>query len=164
MRARDFVRTVAAGALAAAVVVGGATASAQEKGVATNGGTWGSGGPQSFLLESGLVTTGLAYTPALIVALESDRSEDKYLFAPFIGPFLDLANRDDANEGARTLLVLDSIFQTLGLLQLIASCVPIEWVRDVGAPDSTASSWSQTAVAPARLSEDGYGLVAQGRF
>jgi hypothetical protein len=165
MRARDFVRTVAAGALAAAVVVGGAaTASAQEKVVVANGDDRGSDGPRAFLLKSGLVTTGLAYTPALIVALKSDRSEDEYLFAPFVGPFLDLANRHDENKAARTLLVLDSIFQTLGLLQLIASCVPIERVSDVGAANSTASTWSQTAVAPARLSEDGYGLVAQGRF
>jgi hypothetical protein len=162
MKTRAFVRTVAAGALAAIVVSSGATASAQQTVVVANDDR-GPSGPNAFLFNAGLVTTGLAYTPALIVAINSDRSEDKYLYAPFAGPFLDLAARDDESKAARTLLVVDGVFQTIGLLQLVASFVFIEGASDVRAAKSS-STWSQTAVAPARLSEDGYGLVAVGQF
>ena len=71
--------------------------------------------------------TGLSYTPALIVAVNSDRSEDKYLYAPFVGPWLDLAARDDGDKLDNTLLVVDGVFQTIGLLQLVASFM---WVDD----------------------------------
>jgi hypothetical protein len=164
MRTRDIVRTVAAGALAAAVVGSADTASAQQTVVVAEDDDRGSSGPNAFLFNAGLVTTGLAYTPALIVAINSDRSEDKYLYAPFAGPFLDLAARDDDDKGARTLLVVDGVFQTIGLLQLVASFAFMDGPSDATAAKSSSSTWSQTAVAPARLAEDGYGLVAVGRF
>jgi hypothetical protein len=110
-----------------------------------------------------LLTTGLSYTPALVVAVNSDRSEDDYLYAPFVGPWLDLGARDGGSKVARTLLVVDGVFQTIGALQLIASLMFIDGGSDVAAADDS-STFTQTAVAPARLSEDGYGLVAVGRF
>jgi hypothetical protein len=97
------------------------------------------------------------------VAVNSDRSEDKFLYAPFIGPWLDLAARDDDDKLNNTLLVVDGVFQTIGALQLLASFMWIDVDDDAAAADSTTIV-SQAAVAPARLSSDGYGLVAVGRF
>jgi len=121
-------------------------------------------GPNAFLFSSGLVTTGLSYTPALVVAVNSDRSEDKYLYAPFVGPWLDLAARDDDSKVNRTLLVVDGVFQTIGALQLIASLMFIDSGSSNVASSDDGSFVSQATVAPARLAEDGYGLVAVGRF
>jgi hypothetical protein len=164
MRTRHVFRRVAASALAAALIGRAPMASAQSKGAAAGTDRRAPGGPNAFLFHSGLVMTGLGYTPALIAAIKSDRSEDEYLYAPFAGPFLDLTAREEENRAARRLLVLDAVFQTLGLLQLVASFVYIEGPSDIRAANSSSSAWSQTAVGPARLSEDGYGLVALGRF
>jgi hypothetical protein len=162
MITNDIVRRFSAGALATALIGFGATASAQQTVVVDDDSNAGGRGPNAFLFNAGLITTGLSYTPALVVAVNSDRSEDKYLYAPFVGPWLDLAARDDDSKANRTLLVVDGVFQTIGALQIIASLMFIDGGSDVAADDS--STFTQTAVAPARLSEDGYGLVAAGRF
>jgi hypothetical protein len=161
MNTTDTVRRVAAGALGLALLSLGATASAQQA-VVVDGDGDSPRGPNAFLFSSGLVTTGLSYTPALIVAVNSDRSEDKYLYAPFVGPWLDLATRDDDSKMNRTLLVVDGVFQTIGALQLIASLMFV----DTGHHDvaATKEGIDVASVAPARLSEDGYGLVAVGSF
>jgi hypothetical protein len=160
MRTHNCIRRCAAGALALALLGMGATASAQQA-VVVDDDDGGSRGPNAFLFHSGLITTGLSYTPALIVAVNSDRSEDKYLYAPFAGPWLDLAARDNDNKVASTLLVVDGVFQTIGAIQLIAAFA----FMDGGTTTAeTESSTLQAAVSPARLPDDGYGLVAVGRF
>jgi hypothetical protein len=158
-----IVYQVAASAVALAIVGMSATASAQQT-VVVDDDDHGAHGPNAFLFHSGLVTTGLSYTPALVVAVNSDRSEDKYLYAPFVGPWLDLASRDDDSKVNRTLLVVDGVFQTIGAIQLIASFMFIEsGSGDVASSDDDAIV-SEAAVAPARFASDGYGLVAVGRF
>jgi hypothetical protein len=165
MITRDSVRRFAACALSAAILGIGATASAQQAVVVEGDGDDGASGPNPFLFNSGLITTGLSYTPALIVAVNSDRDEDKFLYAPFVGPWLDLAAREDDSKVNRTLLVLDGVFQTIGALQLIASFMFIDTDDGDGVAASEDSTViSQAAVAPARLAEDGYGFVAVGRF
>ena len=164
MRTGNCIRGFAASAVALALVSIGATASADQTVVVGDESEGGSSGPNPFLFNSGLITTGLSYTPALVVAVNSDRSEDKYLYAPFVGPWLDLAARDGGDKVDRTLLVVDGVFQTIGALQLIASFMFMEGDGDVDTADTSSPVVSQTAVAPARLSEDGYGLVAVGRF
>lgn len=155
---------LAASALALALVGVSATASAQQTVVVDDDDDAGSRGPNAFLFHSGLVTTGLSYTPALVVAVNSDRSEDKYLYAPFVGPWLDLAARDDDSKVNRTLLVVDGVFQTIGALQLIAAFTFMDsGSSDVASTDDDTIV-SEAAVAPARLADDGYGLVAVGRF
>jgi hypothetical protein len=166
MRTSDTVRRFAAGALAVALLGIGATASAQQAVVVEGDGNDDNSGPNAFLFSSGLITTGLSYTPALIVAVNSDRDEDKFLYAPFVGPWLDLAARDDDSKLNRTLLVVDGVFQTIGALQLIASLMFINTDGDgvASADDSSDTLISQAAISPARLAEDGYGFVAVGRF
>ena len=163
----NSIRRFAASALAVAVLGIGATASAQQSVVVAgdDDNDGGSRGPNAFLFNSGLITTGLSYTPALIVAVNSDRSEDKYLYAPFVGPWLDLGARDgEGDKVDRTLLVVDGVFQTIGAIQLIASFMFMDGDDDVASADESPAVVSQTAVAPARLAEDGYGFVAVGRF
>lgn len=164
MRPNTCIRGFAASALALALVSAGATASADQTVVVEGDSDRGSRGPNAFLFNSGLIMTGLSYTPALIVAINSDRSEDKYLYAPFAGPWLDLAARDGGDKLDRTLLVVDGVFQTIGALQLVASFMFIDGGDDVAVADESSSGISQAAVAPARLPDDGYGLVAVGRF
>ena len=163
-----FIRRFAASALALAVLGIGATASAQQTVVVAgddDDNDGGSRGPNAFLFNSGLITTGLSYTPALIVAINSDRSEDKYLYAPFVGPWLDLSARDGGDRVDRTLLVVDGVFQTIGAIQLIASFMFMEGGDgDVANAEESPSLVTQTAVSPARLADDGYGFVAVGRF
>jgi hypothetical protein len=165
MATKNCMRRFAVSAVSLALVSIGATASAQQNVVVAGDGDSGPHGPNAFLFRSGLVMTGLAYTPALVVAINSDRSEDKYLYAPFVGPWLDLAARDGGGKLDRTLLVVDGVFQTIGALELIGSFLFIGGGDHATATADTSSSLiSQAAVAPARLAEDGYGLVAVGRF
>lgn len=165
MRTNNCIRTFAASALALALVGVGSTASAEQNVVVAGESDDTSRGPNPFLFNAGLITTGLSYTPALVVAVNSDRSEDKYLYAPFAGPWLDLAARDGGDKLDRTLLVVDGVFQTIGALQLVASFMFMDADDDdVANADTTDSIISQASVAPARLAGDGYGLVAAGRF
>ena len=119
-------------------------------------------GPSAYLFSSGLITTGLSYTPALIVAINSDRSEDKYLYAPFVGPWMDLAARDGGSKVDKTLLVVDGVFQTIGAIQIIASFIFTGSTETAKSSEGTSLA-SRTVVAPARVG-DAYGLVAVGNF
>jgi hypothetical protein len=163
MRTSNIVRNIAASAMALALLCAGTDASAQQAVVVEDDDSDASG-PNPFLFNSGLIMTGLSYTPALIVAVNSDRSEDKYLYAPFVGPWLDLAARDDSDKLDNTLLVIDGVFQTIGLVQIVASLM---WVDDgdgaVVASDES-SGVDVASIAPARFSDDGYGLMAVGSF
>lgn len=164
MRNNNCIHRCAAGALALGLLGIAGTASAQQSViVAGERSEPASRGPSAYLFSSGLVTTGLSYTPALIVAINSDRSEDKYLYAPFAGPWMDLAARDGGSKVAKTLLVVDGVFQTIGAIQIIASFI-FTGGGETAHADGATSVASQTVVAPARMAEDGYGLVAVGRF
>lgn len=164
MATHNTMRKIASSALALALLGVGATASAQQA-VVVEGGDGDSHGPNAFLFNSGLITTALSYTPALIVAVNSDRSEDKYLYAPFVGPWLDLAARDGGSKLQKTLLVVDGVFQAIGAIQIIASFTYMDGgSHTTTTADASSSFISQAAVTPAMLSEDGYGVVAVGRF
>src|SRR5690242_21840995 len=53
--------------------------------------------PNRSMLRSGVFTLGASYVPALVVAIESDHPADDHLYAPVVGPWLDLANRGDCD-------------------------------------------------------------------
>ena len=103
-------------------------------------------------------------SPALVVAVYSDRSEDKYLYAPFVGPWIDLAARDDSSKLDTTLLVVDGVFQTIGLVQIVASLMWVDDGDDDVAADAADTGIDVASVAPARFSGGGYGLMAAGQF
>src|SRR6516162_3853198 len=50
-------------------------------------------GPNRALISTGLVTFGLAYVPAVIVAGTSSLPADNHLYIPVAGPWLNLADR-----------------------------------------------------------------------
>ncbi len=118
--------------------------------------------PNPQLLVTGLFTTGVAYTPAIVVAMTSPRPEDRYLYAPLAGPWLDLANRDPEGDTKfnRTLLVLDGVAQAVGALEVVASFMFVD-------KSNAATVETDTFTAhfvPTRLGSDGYGVSARGKF
>ncbi len=88
-------------------------------------------GPNRELLHSGVIALGVPYVASVIVAASSDRSEDKHLYVPVVGPWLDFANRSPCggigqpscnNETAyKVLLVGNGILQGIGALEIIGS-------------------------------------------
>jgi hypothetical protein len=162
MKTLNALPSLAAGAIALALLTAGGNASAQQAVVVEGSNDRVAAGPNPFLFNSGLVILGLSYTPALVVAVNSDRSEDKFLYAPVVGPWLDLGARDDDNKGHKTLLVVDGVFQTIGALEIMAS---LFWIN---AGTTTVAAPSKgidvASVAPVRMSNDGYGVVAVGSF
>ena len=124
-----------------------------------------SSGPNAYLFRSGLVTFGVAYIPALVVAIESDRSADNHLYAPIVGPWFDLANRDDECGGGecgnetvnKVLLVTDGVFQAVGGLLVVGAFLNPE-ERTV-----TKTSQSHLLVAPT-VGQNSFGLTAVGVF
>lgn len=133
-------------------------------------------GPNRQLLRSGAWTLGLSYTPALVVAIKSERRGDDYLYYPVVGPWLDLAHRGECatcshetlNQG---LLVADGVFQGIGALQIVGSFLLPErqsvrvTSRASAAKTSNESSRSGISLRlrPVRLS-NGYGLQATAKF
>lgn len=162
MRTNSCIHRCAAAVLALGLIGTAGTASAQQTVVVPESEHTVSRGPSAYLFSSGLITTGLSYTPALIVAINSDRSEDKYLYAPFAGPWLDLAARDGGSKVDKTLLVVDGVFQTIGAIQILASFV-FTGSTETAKNDEGTPLASHTVVAPARVG-DAYGLVAVGNF
>src|SRR4051812_24019450 len=51
--------------------------------------------PNAELIASGLFTLAVPYMASVVVATESSRAGDHYLYTPVAGPWLDLSNRDD---------------------------------------------------------------------
>jgi hypothetical protein len=125
--------------------------------------------PNRPLLQSGMLTLGTAYVPALLVAIESERRADENLFAPVVGPWLDLAQRGADCDGQckhetvnQTLLVADGIFQGLGALQVLGSFVLPERRALTIARSDGAPTLSFT-IMPTKITR-GSGLVAMGKF
>lgn len=125
--------------------------------------------PNRFLLLSGMFTLGAAYVPALVVAIASDRAEDQRLYAPVVGPWMDLAARDGctgACSGERMnemLLVTNGVFQALGALQLLgAFLLPETQTVALRHPDGAPAL--AVSVMPASLEPGVNGVLALGQF
>ncbi len=118
--------------------------------------------PNPHLLVTGLFTTGVAYTPAIVVAMTSPRPEDQYLYAPLAGPWLDLVNRDRDGDTDlnRTLLVLDGVVQAIGALEVVASFM----FADKSNAATVETDAFTAHFVPTRLGADGYGVSARGKF
>lgn len=165
MRTNSCIRRYAASMLALGVIGTAVSAAAQQQNVVVPAVEHEkhSSGPNAYLFSSGLILSAVSYTPALVVAINSDRSEDKYLYAPFAGPWMDLAARDGGSKTEKTLLVVDGVFQTIGAIEILASFVFTGRTDTARAGTSTTVA-SRPVITPAKLSSDGYGLVAMGHF
>ena len=84
--------------------------------------------PNADLIASGLFTLAVPYVASVVVATESTRQGDYYLYTPVAGPWLDLSHRADcpptgtcANETAyKILLVADGVLQGFGALEILS--------------------------------------------
>jgi len=180
--ARLLARCLASGGLTLVAALGAnllleAPASAEEKVVISNAPTvvaapTGESGailPNPYLLRSGLFTLGAAYVPALVVALESSRSADNRLYAPIVGPWLDLGDRGKCNGGCgnretvnKVLLVTDGVFQGLGVLQIVSSLlIPTQHTLAMHNTDGSTAVAFQ--VMPASFGSVN-GVMAVGEF
>jgi hypothetical protein len=123
-------------------------------------------GPNRALIASGLITFGISYGVAAIVAGTSPRSEDRHLYVPVAGPWIDLANRPscgpeniacDTETMNKVLLVADGIFQGLGVIQIISGFAMPEERRVV-------TTTAKVRVTPTTGRATGTGLALVGTF
>jgi hypothetical protein len=129
-------------------------------------------GPNRALLRSGVWTLGAAYAPALIVAVESNRTADKRLYIPVAGPWLDLSSRGkcaatekcDHETTNKVLLAVDGVFQGIGALNIIGSFLfPETRSVTVASNGHKGASGFSIRVVPTRV-EGAYGVAAVGKF
>ena len=120
-------------------------------------------GPNLPVMVTGLLTLGIAYVPAAVVATSSNFSSDSLLVVPVVGPWLDLADRPACGPGGvscrietgnTVLLVVDGLFQAWGVAAAVAGI----FVKDYPRPAPTVH------VSPTQLGSGGYGVAAFGTF
>lgn len=127
-------------------------------------------GPNVPLITTGLVTFGLAYVPALVVAGESSQSADHNLYIPVAGPWLDIANRPQCGNGGpdcttettdKVLIGVSGVFQGVGAVMTVIGLLTPEHndvVTTAAKNDSPTIHVSPTSVG------SGYGLGAVGTW
>jgi hypothetical protein len=118
------------------------------------------------LIATGLISFGISYGAAVVVAGTSDRTADHRLYVPVVGPWLDLADRGtcdidksscDSETTNKVLLVLDGIFQGAGVISTVAGVLtPVE--------HETYVSSRKVHVTPVSFGRGAPGLAAFGRF
>ena len=130
-------------------------------------------GPNRALLGTGIVTFGLAYIPAVVVAGESNQPADHHMFVPVVGPWLNLGNRPDCGVGNvscdnettnKVLIAADGVFQGLGVLAVVGSFLSPEHDQVVTRTASREPEKPSLHFAPAQMGSGGYGLRAFGKF
>jgi hypothetical protein len=136
-------------------------------------------GPNRTVLATGLIAFGGAYVPSVIVGATSDEPEDRRLYVPVVGPWLDLAHRPACGFGTtscarettdKVLLVASGAVQGAGVLAVLASFAFPERLGYITATSrgrrNTANRVDEVTlhVAPTQLGAGGYGLVAFGGF
>jgi hypothetical protein len=107
------------------------------------------------------------YVPSAAVGGLSPRDEDRFLFIPIAGPWVDLANRDCVarqctNEDVNKALIIGSgVLQGIGALGVLSSFfVPERTVTYT----AKAKPKPFVAVAPTTVGRSGYGVGAVGSF
>ena len=139
--------------------------------------------PRKGLVVSGSIVFGIAYFLSLSVAASSKYEPDRWLYAPLIGPFVDLGNRkencstipmgsfgtsttcqDDSSE--RFFLMADGLMQASGSLMLILGlALPQQLlVRDDAPYVSGSPSRFAWTITPRGMGRSGYGLGVVGTF
>ena len=87
--------------------------------------------PNQQLLTAGGLTFLAAYVPSFVVAATSDHDDDKWLYLPAAGPFVDLATRGCSNNiqtgtcgttaWERGALIASGTVQTVGIAMIVGS-------------------------------------------
>lgn len=129
------------------------------------------GGPSVGELSSGVITLGLTYGAAAIVAAESPQTADHHMFIPVVGPWLALGRPgcggptgpSCATETTYTVLIVaDGIGQALGSLLIIGAFLHPETVTRTTTVSKDALK-PVFHVLPASVGS-GYGMQAIGTF
>jgi len=131
------------------------------------------GGPSISELSSGIITLGVTYGAAAIVAAESPQSADHRMFIPVVGPWMALFNRPGCGGatgpscGMETaymvLIVADGIGQALGSLTIIDAFLHPEERTVTHSTIATAPLNPVVHVLPSSVGS-GYGMLAIGAF
>ncbi len=120
-------------------------------------------GPNRAMIGTGILTVLVWYVPGAVIASRSRISSDSSLFAPIVGPWVDLATRPGCGAGYiscrvetgnQALLVVDGVFQAWGIAAAIAGIFITERPRET----------PKVTVAPAKVGASGYGVTVVGSF
>jgi hypothetical protein len=136
------------------------------------------------LVVSGPIIFGIPYLLSISVAASSKYEPDRWLYAPVVGPFVNLATRsDDCNpnistsgststvvcsgeSGARFFLMMDGVMQTAGATMLILGLALQQQllVRDDAPYTGKKGSQFAWTVGPYAMGRSAYGLGVAGMF
>jgi hypothetical protein len=124
-----------------------------------------SSGPS--LISSGLVTLGLGYGAAAIVAATSNHPGDNRLYVPVLGPWLDIGDRGSCPIGSnacdhettnKILLIGDGIVQAAGAATILAG------ILTPGRTTVATKHFSIAQIVPVTFGQGRPGLAAYGWF
>jgi hypothetical protein len=124
-------------------------------------------------LSSGVVTLGLTYGAAVIVASESPQPADHRMFVPIVGPWMALSNRPGCGGATGpscstetayvVLIVADGIGQGLGAITIVGAFLHTEERTVTRSTIATAPLKPVFHVLPSSVGS-GYGMLAVGTF
>jgi hypothetical protein len=125
--------------------------------------------PHETLLSTGMGLFIMSYGPSVVAGAMSDRSEDKRLFVPVAGPWLNLAHRDcranpcgETEDVARAMILTSGVVQGAGALMTLGSLLIPERTTISERPRG-ASAKPEVKVVPVSFGT-GAGIGAVGRF
>jgi hypothetical protein len=127
--------------------------------------------PDFRTIGGGIVTFGISYGIAIGVAAGSDHQGDHHLFVPLVGPWLDLGDRGNcplsrscaAETANRALIVVDGVFQAMGVLSVVSGFV-FQTTRDVTTTTASAKAEPTLHIEPVQYAHRGLGLELAGTF
>jgi hypothetical protein len=134
-------------------------------------GTYETRGPNLVMIGGGAITFGVSYTMAVIVTTVSNHQGDSHLIVPVAGPWLDFADRGscgtagvtrcDIEQGNKIGVVVDEIFQGVGVLTVVGGFLFRQKYETITATGAPAPSVQLT---PISYAHGGMGLAAIGSF
>lgn len=121
--------------------------------------------PNRPLLYSGAGLLAVSYAAPVAVAATSDRPEDKNLYIPVAGPWLDLAERDRcAPNSCETEAIYKGLLVTTGVAHLVGTGLVLSSFIVPEEPARTRTASTKPIIAPAQMGKGGVGLTISGAF
>jgi hypothetical protein len=127
-----------------------------------------SSGPDMRVVGGGIFTFGVSYAVAVVVGATSTHQGDGDLYIPIVGPWMDFVDRGGcpqsgscgAETGNKVLLVVDGVFQAIGVLSIASGLLFERTTVDT----TTTSTQPSVRITPVEYAHGGLGLAAVGRF
>jgi hypothetical protein len=127
-----------------------------------------SSGPDMRVVGGGIFTFGVSYAVAVVVGATSTHQGDSDLYVPIVGPWMDFVDRGGcpqnascgAETGNKVLLVVDGVFQAIGVLSIAEGLLFERSTVDT----TTTSTQPSVQITPVEYAHGGLGLAAVGRF